>query len=376
MTSIQYVWQRTSWPQLTWNSERLLSLLGECRHAQGALFSAIAALGFDLENQAQAEFFTDEILNTSAIEGERLNVRSVRSSVARKLGLPSAGLPVERRIDNLMVVLLDATRNHAEPLTPERLCGWHAALFPTGYSGLHKIRVGTWRKGPEAMQIVSGPVGKEQIHYEAPPADRLEAEMRHFFHWWHESQGTTEGIIRAATAHFRFVVIHPFDDGNGRIARALTDIALAQNDRQPIRYYSLSAQIMAEREDYYKILADVSRGNGDITDWLLWFLGCFRRAVAHSEMMLAGVFTKAKFWQRHTHSPMTERQRKVLNRVLDEPAGFEGKLTTRKYASMAKVSTATAYRELDQLHAMGVLRRTGKGRTVGYDIILPDGVIP
>ncbi|MBN1662335.1 MAG: Fic family protein [Deltaproteobacteria bacterium] len=369
MKSIQYVWQRKNWPQLTWNAEKLLRLLGECRQAQGALFNAIAALGFDLENQAQADFFTEEILKTSAIEGERLDVRSVRSSVARKLGLPSAGISADQRIDNLMAVLLDATRNHAEPLTPERLCGWHAALFPTGYSGLHKIGVGTWRKGPEAMQVVSGPVGKEQIHFEAPPANRLEVEMQNFFNWWHESQGKTEGMIRAAAAHFRFVVIHPFDDGNGRIARALTDMALAQNDRQPIRYYSLSSQIMAEREDYYKILADVSRGNGDITDWLLWFLGCFSRAVAHSETMLAGVFTKAKFWRRHIHTSMTERQKKVINRVLDEPGGFEGKLTTRKYASIAKVSAATAYRELDQLHAMGILRRTGKGRSVGYDII-------
>ncbi len=375
MKSIQYIWQRQNWPQLTWDAEKFLCLLGECRQLQGGLLGAVAALGFDLENQAQAEFFTEEILQTSAIEGEQLDVRSVRSSVARKLGLSAAGLPVDQRIDNLMAVLLDATRNHSAPLTPERLCGWHAALFPTGYSGFHKIQVGAWRKSSEPMRVVSGPVGKERIHYEAPPADSLEGEMNRFFLWWNESQGTIEGIIRAAIAHFRFVAIHPFDDGNGRIARALTDTALAQNDRQPIRYYSLSAQIMAEREDYYKILADVSRGNGDITDWLLWFLGCFSRAVAHSETMLAGVFTKAKFWRLHTHSPMTERQKKVLNRVLDEPAGFEGKLTTRKYASMAKVSTATAYRELDQLHAMGVLRRTGKGRTVGYDIILPDGAI-
>jgi Fic family protein len=371
MNSIQYIWQRQNWPQLTWDAEKFLCLLGECRQLQGRLLGAVAALGFDLENQAQAEFFTEEILQTSAIEGEQLDVRSVRSSVARKLGLSAAGLPVDRRIDNLMAVLLDATRNHSAPLTSERLWGWHAALFPTGYSGFHKIQVGAWRKSPEPMRVVSGPVGKERIHYEAPPADILDDEMNRFFFWWNESQGTIEGIIRAAIAHFRFVAIHPFDDGNGRIARALTDMALAQSDRQQIRYYSLSRQIMAERESYYKILEDVSKGNGDITGWLLWFLGCFKRAVVHSETIFSGVFSKVRFWQQHTHSPMTERQKKVINRILDEPGGFQGKLTTRKYASITKVSPATAYRELDQLHAMGVLRRTGKGRSVAYEILMP-----
>lgn len=371
MKSIQYIWQQQSWPQLTWAAEKLLSLLGECRQLQGGLLGAVASLGFDLENQTQAEFFTEEILQTSAIEGEQLDVRSVRSSVARKLGLSEAGLPVDQRIDNLMAVLLDATRNHSAPLTPERLWGWHAALFPTGYSGFHKIQVGAWRKSSDPMRVVSGPVGKERIHYEAPPAESLDGEMNRFFLWWNESEGTIEGIIRAAIAHFRVVAIHPFDDGNGRIARALTDMALAQSDRQQIRYYSLSRQIMAERENYYKILEDVSKGNGDITGWLLWFLGCFKRAVIHSETMLAGVFSKIRFWQRHTHSPMTERQKKVINRILDEPGGFQGKLTTRKYASIAKVSPATAYRELDQLHAMGVLKRTGKGRSVAYEILMP-----
>ncbi len=213
MKSIQYIWQRQNWPQLTWDAEKFLCLLGECRQLQGGLLGAVAALGFDLENQAQAEFFTEEILQTSAIEGEQLDVRSVRSSVARKLGLSAAGLPVDQRIDNLMAVLLDATRNHSAPLTPERLCGWHAALFPTGYSGFHKIQVGAWRKSPEPMRVVSGPVGKERIHYEAPPAASLDDEMNRFFFWWNESQGTIEGIIRAAIAHFRFVAIHPFDDG-------------------------------------------------------------------------------------------------------------------------------------------------------------------
>ena len=369
MKSTQYVWQQAGWPQLTWSAEAILASLGLCRQLQGRLLHAVGSLGFDLENQIQEAFFTEEILKTSAIEGESLDIRSVRSSVARKLGLPSAGLPVDRRIDNLMAVLFDATRNHAEPLTPERLWGWQASLFPTGYSGLHKIEVGAWRKSAEAMQVVSGPLGKEIVHYEAPPADRMDLEMNRFLRWWEESRGAVEGIVRAAVAHFMFVAIHPFDDGNGRIARALTDMALAQDDGQRIRYYSLSAQIMAERDDYYRVLEKTSQGDGNVTDWLLWFMDCFKRAVQHSETVLYEVAAKVRFWQRHLEMPLTERHRKVINRILDEPGGFEGKLTTRKYAAIAKVSPATAYRELDQLHQWGVLKRTGKGRAVGYELV-------
>lgn len=365
----QYIWQRPDWPHLTWNADAILSSLGLCRQLQGRLLHAVGSLGFALENQIQTAFFTEEILKTSAIEGESLDLRSVRSSVARKLGLPSAGLPVDRRIDNLMAILLDATRNHAGPLTPERLWGWQASLFPTGYSGLYKIQAGSWRKSPEAMRVVSGPLGREVIHYEAPPADRMDLEMNRFFLWWEESRGALEGIVRAAMAHFWFVAIHPFDDGNGRVARALTDMALAQDDGQRIRYYSLSAQIMADRNSYYGILEKTSTGSGNVTDWLLWFLDCFKRAVEHSETVLADVAAKVRFWQQHLQVPLTERQRKVMNRVLDEPGGFEGKLTTRKYAAIAKVSPATAYRELDQLHQLGVLKRTGKGRSVGYELI-------
>lgn len=321
-----------------------------------------------MENQVQAAFFTEEILKTSAIEGETLDIRSVRSSVARKLGLPVAGLPVDRRIDNIMAILLDATQNHAAPLTPERLWGWQASLFPTGYSSLTKIQVGSWRQSPEAMQVVSGPLGKEIIHYEAPPADRMDEEMNHFLLWWENSRHTLEGIVRAAIAHFLFVAIHPFDDGNGRIARALTDMALAEDDGQRIRYYSLSAQIMTDRNGYYSMLEKTSKGSGDVTDWLLWFLDCFRRAVVRSNTVVDDVAAKVRFWRQHLQTPFTERQRKVINRILDEPGGFEGKLTTRKYAAIAKVSPATAYRELDQLHQWGVLKRSGKGRSVGYEL--------
>ena len=370
MKSNQSVWQQPDWPQLTWDSEALLFPLGVCRKLQGRLLHAVGSFGFDVETSVQAELFTEEILKTSAIEGESLDTRSVRSSVARKLGLPAAGLPIDQRIDNLMSLLLDATQNHAAPLTPERLWGWQASLFPTGYSGLYKIQVDGWRKSPADMQVVSGPIGREKIHYIAPPADRVPGEMKDFLLWWKEKQGDLEGIVRAALAHFWFVAIHPFDDGNGRIARALTDMALAQDDGQRIRYYSLSAQIMAERDDYYGILERTAKGSGNVTDWLLWFLGCFSRAVERSEVILAEVAVKARFWQQHLQTPLTGRQRKVINRILDEPGGFEGKLTTRKYASIAKVSTATAYRELDHLHQLGVLKRTGKGRSAGYELIV------
>jgi Fic family protein len=369
MKSYQYVWQQPDWQRLTWNAEAILAPLGLCRQLQGRLLHSVGSLGFDLENQVQARFLTEEILKTSAIEGESLDVRSIRSSVARKLGLPYAGLAADKRIDNLMAILLDATRNHAEPLTQERLWGWQASLFPTGYSGLYRIQVGSWRKSPEPMRVVSGPLGKEIIHYEAPPAERMDLEMNRFLRWWEESRGALEGIVRAAITHFLFVAIHPFDDGNGRVARALTDMALAQDDGLRIRYYSLSVQIMAERDDYYRILGKTSKGSGDVTDWLLWFLDCFKRAVEHSEMVLDEVAAKVRFWQRHLQSPPTERQRRVLNRILDEPGGFEGKLTTRKYAAIAKVSPATAYRELDQLYQLGVLKRTGRGRSVGYEIM-------
>ncbi|MCX5831209.1 MAG: Fic family protein [Deltaproteobacteria bacterium] len=368
MESNQYLWQRPDWPQLTWNAEAILPALGLCRQLQGRLLHAVGSLGFDMENQVQAAFFTEEILKTSAIEGETLDIRSVRSSVARKLGLPVAGLPVDRRIDNIMAILLDATQNHAAPLTPERLWGWQASLFPTGYSSLTKIQVGSWRQSPEAMQVVSGPLGKEIIHYEAPPADRMDEEMNHFLLWWENSRHTLEGIVRAAIAHFLFVAIHPFDDGNGRIARALTDMALAEDDGQRIRYYSLSAQIMTDRNGYYSMLEKTSKGSGDVTDWLLWFLDCFRRAVVRSNTVVDDVAAKVRFWRQHLQTPFTERQRKVINRILDEPGGFEGKLTTRKYAAIAKVSPATAYRELDQLHQWGVLKRSGKGRSVGYEL--------
>ena len=366
-----YIWQLDIWPHLTWNTDRLLAPLGECRLLQGKLLSKIGTLGMQLDSQAQAEILVEETIKTSAIEGELLDVRSVRSSVARRLGLPFAGLPVDRRIDDLVSVLLDATQRFDAPLTRERLWGWQAALFPSGYSGLHKIKVGGWRDSTEPMRVVSGPIGREKIHFEAPPFDKLDIEMRHFLSWWHDSVGTIEGVIRAALVHLRFVTIHPFDDGNGRIARALTDMALAQDDKQRVRYYSLSTQIMTEREGYYEILEKTQKGSGDVTDWLVWFLGCFARAIAKSEDIMNGVFAKSEFWRQHAQDQLSERQKKMINRLLDAGTeGFEGGMTTQKYASMTHCSRATAFRELDQLQVLGIVKRIGLGRAARYELVL------
>lgn len=366
-----YIWQLTRWPTLTWDTDKLLIPLGECRLLQGKLLSKVSGLGMQLDHQAQAEILVEEAIKTSSIEGEQLDVRSVRSSVARRLGLPSAGMPVDRRIDDLVSVLLDATESFDKPFTQERLWGWQAALFPSGYSGMHKIKVGGWRDGKEPMRVVSGPTGREKIHFEAPSADQLDGEMKRFFVWFDESVGSVEGVVRAALAHLWFVTIHPFDDGNGRLARALTDMALAQDDKQRVRYYSLSTQIMAEREGYYDILEKAQKGSGDITEWLVWFMGCFARAIERSEYIMNGVFSKAEFWKAHAQDQLTERQKKVINRLLDEGVeGFVGGLTTKRYASMTHASRATAFRELDHLMELGILERIGQGRSVRYELRL------
>ena len=369
MKLTHYIWQSSKWPKFFWDDSRLLNQLGECRRKQGMLLAKISSLGLPYEQQAHTGILFEEAMTTSAIEGEKLNPASVRSSIARKLGLPSAGLPIDRHTDGLIDILLDASQNHGKSLTKKRLFGWHAALFPTGYSGLHKIRVGQWR-GPEPMRVVSGKIGREIIHYEAVPYERVDAEIKLFLQWWKDSQKGMDGIIRAAVAHYWFVAVHPFEDGNGRIARALTDMALAQDDRQVQRYYSLSSQINAERESYYSILEQTSKGDVDITAWLLWFLGCCSRGIESSEKVMAAVLDKAAFWYRHAQTQLSARQQKVINKLLDAGKGeFIGGLTNRKYASMAKVSRATATRELQYLLDVGVIKRNpGKGRSVSYDV--------
>jgi len=368
---MHYVWQNTNWTEFRWKSDALVQPLGRARLCQGRLLSRVDALGLKFSKEARAEILIEEVVKTAAIEGQDLHRDSVRSSVARRLGLPTAGLPTtERAIDGLVDVMLDATANYNEPLTPERLMGWQAALFPTGYSGLRKIRAGQWR-GPELMQVVSGPIGKEKVHFEALPADRIDREIRDFIQWWEKESKNTEGLLRAAIAHFWFVTIHPFEDGNGRIARAITDMALAQDEKLSSRFYSLSIRIMAERDEYYRVLERCQKGDGNITDWLLWFLECFERALEHSERLIAKVLAKARFWQQHGQTILNKRQLKVINRLLDAgPGGFEGGLTTRKYVAMAKVSRATAFREISDLVAKQILKQNpGKGRSVSYDLI-------
>jgi Fic family protein len=369
----QYIWQHAAWPDFRWDHSTLLKPLGDCRFRQGKLLTQMNALGLDARQQAQAEILVQEALKTSEIEGERLDPGAVRSSVARRLGLLTADLPYkrDRQADGVVDILLDATLNHKEVLTNQRLFGWHAALFPTGYSGMHKIRVALWRddqNGP--MQVVSGPIGREIIHYQAPPAMQLANEMNKFLRWWVKSLAEMDGLLRAAVSHLWFVAIHPFEDGNGRIARTLTEMALAQDENQSIRYYSLSAQIVEQRKAYYQILERTNKADGEITEWILWFLQCMSKAILNSDNLLANVMLKARFWQHHAQTPLKERQSKVVNRLLEAgPGGFEGGLTNRKYAGMGHVSKATAQRELADLVQKGILRTNpGGGRSTSYDL--------
>lgn len=369
-----YIWEHKNWPKLTWDTAPLLPLVSQARKSQGLLLAKVKNLGFELEGEAQAEVLTEEAVKTSAIEGERLNRESVRSSVARHLGLPDAGLtPETRSVDGLVEVLLDATGKYNKPLTEDRLKGWQAALFPTGFSGFSKIRVGKWR-GDEPMRVVSGPVGREKIHFEAPPDGCVEKEMKQFLSWWEASLKSEDGLLRAGAAHFYFVTIHPFEDGNGRVARALTDMALAQDEKLGVRYYSLSSRIMQEREGYYRVLETTSKGaDTDITPWLVWFLECYKRATEDSEKIIGHVLDKAGFWKTYGGLTLNERQRKVINRMLSAGKGeFVGGLTTRKYVAMAKVSRATAFREITDMLEKKILHQLpGKGRSAHYDLEWP-----
>jgi len=369
-TPLTWIWQQPGWPAFRWNEARLASLLARARLAQGKIIGAARLLDANLTLEAVAAILVEEGLTTSAIEGERLNLDAVRSSVAHRLGLPSVGLPrPSRAVDGLIEVLLDATRQHDVCLSTGRLFGWQAALFPSGYSGLHAIRVGALR-GDEPMQVVSGSIGKEKIHFIAPPRSMLEAEINHFLAWFNASPAGLDGLIRAGLAHLWFITLHPFEDGNGRIARAITDMALAQDERQPMRLFSLSAQIQREREGYYDILERTQRNELDVTEWLVWFLVQVEAAATAAEQTVANTLTKARFWLRHQATVLNERQRKVLNRLLDAgPGGFEGGINTRKYMSLTKTSRATAYRELADLLEKDCLCSTGKGgRSSGYEI--------
>lgn len=367
----QYIWQHKAWPNFKWDANAIINNLSHCNYRRGQILGRVASLGMEYNLEAQAEVLGAEILKTSAIEGMKLDPDSVRSSVARRLGLPDAGLThKDRHAEGITDVLIDATTNYDKPLTVERLHGWQAALFPTGYSGMHRIKVGEFR-GEFPMQVVSGPFGKERVHYEAPPSREVDKHIKNFLNWWCEPQEHCDGIIRAAISGFWFVSIHPYEDGNGRLARAITDMALAQDEKMSARYYSLSSQIMEERNNYYDILEKSQKGDLDITDWLLWFLGCFKRALDKSEALIAGVLQKARFWEVHNQTDLNARQRKTVIRLLEAgPGGFEGGMTTRKYAGMNKTSRATSYRELVDLVNKKVLApNEGKGRSVSYDLV-------
>ncbi|MDR0895235.1 MAG: Fic family protein [Prevotellaceae bacterium] len=360
-----YIYQRENWWQFRWNADRLVALLGRVRHLQGKLLGQMSGLGFELRDEALLATLTEDVLRSSEIEGEILNREQVRSSIARRLGLATSGLvDSSHHIDGVVEMMLDATRRYAEPLTKERLLGWHAALFPDGYSGMYKIEVARYRSGE--MQVVSGAMGKERIHYEAPQAKEVEREMATFLAWL-DAESDADPVVKAAIAHLWFVTIHPFDDGNGRIARAIADMQLARSDESDRRFYSMSAQILKERKTYYDVLEAVQHGSGDITPWLEWFLACLERALLGSEAILQSVLRKAAFWERHRDTPLNDRQRRMINRLID---GFTGKLTSSKWGKITKTSTDTALRDIQDLIDKGMLRKeTSGGRSTNYELI-------
>lgn len=362
-----YIWQQADWPDWRYDHAALAGALASVHRAQGHLLGRMADLGLVLRNQASLQVLTEDVLKTSEIEGEQLDPDAVRSSVARRLGVDIGALaPADRHVDGVVEMVLDAAGQYARPLTIERLFGWHAALFPTGYSGLASIRVGAWRDDASGlMQVVSGPIGRQKVHYQVPPALRLDAEMLRFFDWL-DRPGTDDLVIKAGLAHLWFVTLRPFDDGNGRIARAVGDMVLARAENSAQRFYSLSAQIQRERRDYYNLLEQTQKGAMDVTRWLAWFLGCLLRAIQGAEAALAAVLAKAKFWQRWSGTPMNQRQIKLLNRLLDS---FEGKLTSSKWAAIAKCSPDTALRDINDLLDNGVLKKSESGgRSTSYEL--------
>ncbi len=371
----QFNHERADWPGFTWDDRGIVAPLAGVRHKQGLLLGRMRGLGFDLRAEANLAALTSEVVKSSAIEGEALSADEVRSSIARRLGLEVAGLPTaSRHVDGVVEMMLDATRNCEAPLASERLFSWHAALFPTGRNGLDRITVGAWRtdeSGP--MQVVSGPLEREVVHFEAPPAQRLGVEMEAFFDWFN-SPSSTDSVLQAGVAHLWFVTVHPFDDGNGRIARAIAELMLARADGAPERFYSMSSQLEAERKDYYAALESAQRGALDITEWLLWFLGCLDRALGSAELMLAGVLRKARLWERINRRPVNERQRSVINRMLGE---YEGFMSTSKYAKLAKCSQDTAHRDVLELVARGILvKNDAGGRSTSYRLGEAEQVAP
>ena len=362
-----FIHETKEWPNLNWDDTRLTKTLAEVRYRQGKLLGQMSGLGFGLRAEANLKSLTTDVIKTSIIEGETLDADEVRSSIARRLGIDVGGTShASRDVEGVVEMMLNATQKYADPLTKERLFDWHAALFPTGRSRMQRITVGAWRteeSGP--MQVVSGPMGKERVHFEAPVAGRIEREMSAFLDWFNTTSNI-DPVLKAGVAHFWFVTIHPFEDGNGRIARAIADMALARAEETSERFYSASAQIEAERKQYYNELESSQRGTVNITLWLEWFFGCLGRAIQKAEHDLASILRKAKIWDELNKGQVNDRQRKVTNRLLDN---FEGKLTTSEYAKIAKCSEDTALRDIKELVRRGILvQNEGGGRSVSYRI--------
>lgn len=364
-----YIYQRTDWPHFRWDNEQLAKKLAAVRYRQGQLFGRIESFGIKLRGEAVLYTLTEEVVKSSDIEGQQLNRDQVRSSLARRLGVDIGALTqADRNVDGVVQMIIDATQNYDKSITKERLCGWHAALFPTGYSGLLKITVGKWRTaeaGP--MQVVSGPYGRERVHYEAPAAKSIEKEMKAFMKWYNAEQPNIDPILKAATAHLWFETIHPFEDGNGRIGRALADMMLARSERSSQRFYSISAQIKMEQGKYYDYLEEMQKGDLDITEYLDWFLSCLDRAFNGAETIMANVIRKARLWKKRADQPINDRQRHMLNLLID---GFEGKLTSSKWAKLTKCSQDTAGRDIDDLVKRNLLKKDpAGGRSTSYSLV-------
>ncbi len=364
-----YIWQQRAWPKFTWDNSKILNHLSIARKAQGKILAQAADVGIE----TQAKILIEDAHKTSAIEGEKLDIESIRSSVAKRLGLPTAGLPAQQRhIEGLVEMLLDASQNYKKPLSAKRLKGWQASLFPTGYSGLQKIKVGHWRDLKEPMQVISGKIGKEKVHYEAPPSKKVPQEMKEFIDWFNSKEEKLDGLLRAAIAHFWFVTIHPFEDGNGRIARAITDLALTQDESSSKRCYSLSAQISYDRADYYRILEKTQKSGLDITNWIIWFLETFIRAIEKSKTVIDRAILIGGFWKTHAQVDLNPRQKKVLQKMLEsDHHGSTSGMTNRKYVNLTKTSRESAKRDLADLEEKKLLKRNeSKGRSLGYSLIL------
>jgi Fic family protein len=361
----KYIYEHENWSDFSWQDKDINVVFGEVRLMQGKIIGQMNALGFSAKEEATLTALTLDVVKSSEIEGELLNYDQVRSSIARRLGINTAGLvPSSRHIEGVVEMMLDATQRHTLPLTEKRLCGWHAALFPTGYSGPYEIEVGRYRT--REMQVVSGAMGKEKVHYEAVKPELVKPEMDKFLDWFN-NENRFDPVLKAAIAHFWFIIIHPFDDGNGRIGRALTDMLLARAEGSGERFYSMSAQILTERKRYYEVLQKVQHSSGDITDWLDWFLHCLKNAMIATESTTQKILQKAAFWKQYEHTAINERQRFILNKLFD---GFDGKLQSSKWAKMTKTSSDTALRDIKDLVEKGILQQTDEGgRNANYELV-------